>query len=145
MTKYENGKRVCARGVTFIGDKVILIERHKKINNEMSHYFTIPGGGVEDDETYEDAAVREMFEETCVKTKVIKFLQKEDYGEGIVYWYFLKYISGTPVLGGEELERNHPDNHYQVVLINVNEIDNFPILGEGKNVIKNAYREYKKS
>ena len=145
MTKYENGKRVCARGITFIKNKIILMERHRKIDNQMLHYFTIPGGGVEDDETYEEAAVRETYEETCVKTKVIKFLKKEDYGEGIVYWYLLEYISGTPTLGGEELERNHPDNHYQVVLVDMNDIDNLNILGEGKTLVKNIYKEYKKS
>lgn len=144
MTKYENGKRVCARGITFIGDNVILMERYKKENGEMHHYFTLPGGGVEDYETYEEAAVRETLEETCLQTKIIKFLTKEDYGTGIVYWYLLDYIDGTPTLGGEELERNNPDNHYEVVSININQIDDINILGKGKNLIKEAYLEYKK-
>ena len=144
MTKYENGKRVCARGITFINNKIILIERHRKINDEILHYFTIPGGGVEDNESYEEAAVRETYEETTVETKAIKYLKKEDYGEGIVYWYFLEYISGTPTLGGEELERNSLNNHYQVVLVSIDEIDNLNILGEGKTLIKNTYEEYKK-
>ena len=51
MTKYENNKRVCARGITFINNDVLLIERHKKENGKILHYYTIPGGGVEDDET----------------------------------------------------------------------------------------------
>ena len=117
MTKYENNKRVCARGITFIDDNILLIERYKKENNDVLHYFTIPGGGVEDFETYEEAAVRETLEETTVKTEIVSFLEREEYDTGIVYWYLLKYISGTPKLGGEELERNNPSNHYEVVLI----------------------------
>ena len=145
MTKYENGKRVCARGITFIGNQIILIERHRKVDDEILHYFTIPGGGVEDDETYEEAAMRETYEETCIKTKVIAYLKKEEYDVGIVYWYLLEYLSGNPQLGGEELERNHPDNHYQVILSDMNDIDNLNILGEGKEIVKKAYKKYKKS
>lgn len=144
MTKYENGKRVCARGVTFIDEKVVFIERHRKDDNQILHYFTIPGGGVEEEETYEEAAIRETFEETTLKTKNIKYLAKEEYSNGIVYWYLLNYISGTPKLGGEELERNSPNNHYKVVLINYNDIDSLNILGEGKKMIEKAYDEYKK-
>lgn len=136
MTRYENGKRVVARGITIIDNKVLLMERHKKENGIIRHYFTIPGGGVEEDETYEEAAIRETKEETCVDTKIVKYLEKEEFKEGIVYWYLLKYLSGTPTLGGEELERNNPDNHYKVVLIDIDDIDSINILGEGKRILK---------
>lgn len=144
MNLYENKKRVCARGITFINDNVLFIERHKKEKEEILHYFTIPGGGVDEGESYEDAAVRETFEETCIKTEIVKFLEKEEYENGIVYWYLLKYISGTPQLGGEELERNCSDNHYKVVLIKYSDIDELNILGKGKEIIKKSYLEYKK-
>lgn len=136
MVIYENGKRVCARGITFINDKVLLMERHKKENNQMLHYFTLPGGGVEEGESYLEAAIRETYEETSVKTEGIKFLEREEFDAGIVYWHLLKYIEGTPKLGGEELERNNPDNHYNVVLVNIKDIDNVNILGKGKEILK---------
>ena len=141
MILYENGKRVVSRGITFIENYVLLIERHKKENGKILHYYTIPGGGVEDDETYEEAAVRETFEETTVKTKVISFLEREEYDTGIVYWHLLEYISGTPKLGGEELERNNSDNHYKVVLIDKDLIDELNILGRGKDILKKAMKE----
>lgn len=143
MTIYENNKRVVSRGITFINDDVLLIERHRKDNDEILHYFTIPGGGVEEGEDYVTAAIRETEEETGVKTKLIKYLTKEDYGTGICYWHYLEYLSGTPQLGGEELERNNSDNHYKVVLVNINDIDNVNILGIGKDLIKKCYCEYK--
>ena len=143
MTIYENNKRVVSRGITFIDDDVLLIERHRKENDEILHYFTIPGGGVEDGEDYVTASIRETEEETGVKTKLIKYLTREDYGSGICYWHHLEYLSGIPQLGGEELEKNNDDNHYKVVLININDIDNINILGIGKDLIKKSYEEYK--
>lgn len=143
MVIYENGKRVVARGITFIGDCILLIERYKKENDKLLHYFTIPGGGVEEGESFLEAAIRETEEETTIKTKLVKFLTKEDYGTGICYWHYLEYISGTPKLGGEEKERNHPDNSYKVILIPINELDKINILGIGKQLIKKCYLEYK--
>ena len=143
MIKYINGKRICARAITFIDGKILLVERYRKSGNEMLHYFTIPGGGVEDDEDYSETAIRETKEETCCDIEIIKPLISEDYGDGIANWFYAKYVSGTPELGGEEKERNKPDNSYKVVLIDMKDIDNINILGMGKKLVKECYEEYK--
>ena len=143
MVIYEDGKRIVSRAITFIDDNVLLIERHRKENDVMLHYYTIPGGGVEEGETYREAAIRETKEETCCDIEIIKDLIIEDYGSGICHWFYGKYLSGTPELGGEEKDRNNPDNHFKVVLININEIDNINILGVGRKLIKECYQEYK--
>lgn len=145
MVRYENGKRVCARAITFIDDNILLIERFRKVDNEMMHYFTIPGGGVEEEETNEEAAIRETMEETCCEIKIIKDLIREDYGEGICYWFYAKYLSGNPKLGGEEKERNNPLNSYKVVLINMKDIDSINILGMGKKLVKECFNKFKES
>lgn len=145
MSIYENGKRIVSRAITFIDDKVLLIERERLSNGIMLHYFTIPGGGVEKDEDYPDAAIRETMEETCCEIEIVKDLEVEDYGEGICHWYYAKYISGTPMLGGEEKERNNPNNSFKVVLIPINDIDNINILGVGRKLIKECYKIYKNS
>ena len=59
MSIYVNNKRIVARGITFIDNHVLLIERFRKEGNNLLHYFTIPGGGVEEFESYPEAAVRE--------------------------------------------------------------------------------------
>ncbi len=141
MIKYINERRIVARAITFINDDVLLIERRRKNNDTYLHYFTIPGGGVEDNESESEAAVRETMEETCCEIKIIKSLTIEDYPGGRCYWFYAKYLSGTPTLGGEEKERNNPDNSYQVVLVNINEIDNINILGMGRELIKKCYNE----
>lgn len=142
MVRYENNKRVCARGITFIDDSILLIERYKREDDSLLHYYSIPGGGVEDNESLEEAAIRETKEETTIDTKMIKFLEKEEYNTGIVYWFMLEYLSGTPLLGGEELERNNPDNSYKVVLIKMKDIDQINILGEGKRIVKECFKDY---
>ncbi len=143
MAIYENNKRIVSRAITFIDDSILLMERHRLDKGVMLHYFTIPGGGVEENETYKEAAVRETLEETCCEIKIVKELEVEDFGSGICHWFYAKYVSGTPILGGEELERNDPDNHYEVVLVPISEIDNINILGVGKRLIKECYKEYK--
>ena len=144
MVLYENGLRIGARAVTFIGDSVLLIERHRLDKGEWLHYWTIPGGGVEIGEDFPDTAVRETMEETCCKIEIIKDLMIEDYGSGMCHWFYAKYVSGTPELGGEEKERNNPDNSFKVVLIDMKDIDNINILGMGKKLVKECYIEYKK-
>ena len=144
MVIYENGKRIVARAITFIDNNILLIERYRREGNELLHYYTIPGGGVEEGETYEEAAIRETMEETCCKIEIIKDLMIEDYGSGMCHWFYAKYVSGTPELGGEEKERNNPDNSFKVVLIDMKDIDNINILGMGKKLVKECYIEYKK-
>ncbi len=144
MIRYENGKRIVARAITFIDNNVLLIERYRKENNQMLHYFTIPGGGVEDDEKYFETAIRETKEETCCDIKILETLEVEDYPGGKCHWFYAKYLSGTPILGGEEKEHNNPDNSFKVVLIDMHDMDKINILGAGKRLIKECYKKYKK-
>ena len=143
MTKYIDNKRIVARAITFIDDNVLLIERYRKDGDELLHYFTIPGGGVEEEETYEETAIRETMEETCCEIEIVKDLEVEDYGSGICHWFYGKYISGTPTLGGEEKERNNPDNSFKVVLIPIDKIDEVNILGAGRRLIQECFKLYK--
>ena len=143
MTLYENNLRIVSRAITFINNNVLLIERYRLDNDTMLHYFTIPGGGVEVGETYEEAAIRETKEETCCNIEIIKPLEIENYPGGKCHWFYAKYLSGNPTLGGEEKERNNPLNSFKVVLIDMNDIDNVNILGAGKRLIKECYKEYR--
>ena len=144
MTVYIDNLRIVARAITFINDDVLLIERFRKENNHMLHYFTIPGGGVEKGESYEETAIRETKEETCCDIKIMKKLEIEDYPNGRCHWFYGKYLSGNPTLGGEEKERNNPNNSYKIVLININDLDNINILGAGKRLIKECFNKYYK-
>lgn len=57
-------------------NKKILLVKHRKFNK-----WTQPGGHIEVDEIPEDAAVREAYEETGVKVKLVgeRFPREDDY------------------------------------------------------------------
>ena len=85
--------RVCAM---IISDNKILA-----MHDERSPYFYLPGGRVELGETAEHAVVREVQEELCVTTKVIRplWLNQAFFTEDVdklnyheLCWIFLKQI-----------------------------------------------------
>ena len=57
-------------------DKRILLVKHKKFNKWVQ-----PGGHIEDDETPEEAALRETYEETGIKVKLLgeRFPREDDF------------------------------------------------------------------
>ena len=144
MVLYQNGRRVVSRGITFINDKILLIERYRKENGKMLHYYTIPGGGVEEGESLEDAAIRETMEETTCTVEIISYLEKELFPGGVCHWFYCKYLNGEPTLSGEEKERSNENNSFEVVLIDMKDIDKINILGKGKELVKKCYQWYKK-
>ncbi len=68
--KYENPK-LTVDGVIFKSNKILLIKRK---NPPFKDIWALPGGFVEYNEKTEDAVVREIFEETGLKTKVKSLL-----------------------------------------------------------------------
>ena len=132
-------KRVVSRGIIFIDSKVVLLKRIRKEFNKYLHYYAIPGGGVEDGETLEEACIREVKEEVSLDVTIDKYLGVEEYDKGIVHYYKVNYLGGIPILGGEEKEKNNPDNYYEVSLIDIKDLDNISIYGVGIDKIKEAY------
>lgn len=96
------------------GDMVLLIHRHK--NGE--EYWVLPGGGVEDEETLEEALRREVMEETSLE--VVSFvLLGEHNGEFGGYHSFFEIVApGDPVLGGPEKDNMDENNVYILEWVN---------------------------
>lgn len=63
---------------------------HKTIERT---YWTLPGGGCEDDEIIEQTAVREVKEETGLDVEIEKLLFEEEYVGGTSYCYLAKLKS----------------------------------------------------
>ena len=131
-------KRIVSRGIIIIDKKIVLLKRIRKENNNYLHYYAIPGGGVEKNETLEEACIREVKEEVNLDVTIDKYLGSEEYDKGICHYYKVNYLGGIPTLGGEELEKNSPDNYYEVELIDYNKLDSIFIYGSGIEMIKKA-------
>jgi 8-oxo-dGTP diphosphatase len=67
-------------------------------------FWTLPGGGVEDNENFEETAVREAFEEVNLKIKIIRFLYKKNYSAGIEYCYLGEPIDPENISTGYDPE-----------------------------------------
>lgn len=132
-------KRLVSRGIIFIDNKVVLLKRIRKENGKYLHYYAIPGGGVELNESLEEACIREVKEEVSLDVTIDKYLGVEEYDKGIVHYYKVNYLGGVPILGGEEKEHNNPDNYYEVALIDIKDLDNIYIYGKGVDKIKEAF------
>ena len=96
-------KRVSARAVIIENDQVIAMFRKKK-QEDGTHkeYYVIPGGGVEENETLEEACVRELKEEYNVDINVLGYLGKEENETTISHIFHAEISNGIPALGGEE-------------------------------------------
>ncbi len=133
-------KRVSVRAVIIENDQVIAMFRKKK-QEDGTHkeYYVIPGGGLEENETIEECVKREIQEEFNIEVEVKEQLGVVEDAKNIGYIFKCSIISGTPILGGEELENNSEENYYEVRKIKVSEIDKYDILEENKELIRKAY------
>lgn len=85
-------------------------------------YYVFPGGGVEKNESIEEAVVREVKEEASITVHIDKLLYHHHYvNDSDQYYYLCSYISGEPVLGdyNEKAEMvQSTDNIYQPMWVN---------------------------
>lgn len=132
-------KRINGRAIIIEGDEVILMFRRKIKNDVIKEYYAIPGGGVENNETLEECVKREIREEFNIEIDVHEQLGIVEDKNNIGYIYNCTKISGTPILGGEELENNKEENYYEIRKLKISELDNYDILEENKELIRKAY------
>jgi len=115
-------KRVCA--VIIKDNKILLMRRIK----EGQEYFVFPGGGIEGNESVEDAIIREVKEELSLDAKIDKlFFQIENRGQEELY-FLIKEFSGTLGLSGPEKERMNKNNQYYPIWLDLNKVSDLPNL-----------------
>ena len=107
--------RIRAGIVLIQEDKVALIERYRA----GFHYFIFPGGGVDEGETPEQAAVREAMEELGIEVAIRRKVAEVQVGQRSRQIYFLveqtggEFGTGT----GEEFEESNRDNPQKGIYI----------------------------
>jgi 8-oxo-dGTP diphosphatase len=94
------------------GDEILLMHRFC----DGKEYFCLPGGGVEEGETVEEAAVREAKEETSFDVTLGRLLWKyvDDFDGRENYFFLVTDFVGQLQLGGPEIERNSAEDNYRL-------------------------------
>lgn len=120
-------------------NKVLLIHRKK----EGREYWVFPGGGVEENETTEQAIKREVLEETSLK--VTNCAYSFDYLDEskVAHPVFVCEVeNGEPKLGGPEAEKHSKEDWYHPEWIKLKDaIDLNVYPEEGKRVLKNLIKK----
>lgn len=93
-------------GIILIEDnKLALIERHRA----GRHYFIFPGGGIDEGETPQQAAVREAEEELGILVEIKHKIAEVFFNENTQHYFLANKISGEFGTGtGEEYGEYNP-------------------------------------
>jgi 8-oxo-dGTP diphosphatase len=104
--------------------RVALIERQR----QGLHYFTFPGGHVEEGENPEHAAVRETLEELGLQVKVNRMVAKIWWQGQPQHYYLVERIGGEFGSGaGEEMRGNDPvSGSYKPVWVQLEKLPDLP-------------------
>ena len=112
-----------ARAIIINDDKILLFFRRRIRDGKEVIYYSLPGGHLEEGESFEDAVIREVKEEMNIDVKIIDYVgmnNNEDCCEKI---YHCKIIGGDVKFGGEELERCSDSNYYEIRWVKIDALD----------------------
>ena len=116
-------------------NKILLIHRFKN----GDEYWVIPGGGVEDKESLEEALKREVREETSLDLVSFELLGSNKHEGHLHYFYKCELAPGKPNIGGPELENSSKENIYILEWIPVKDIDSLNIYPSLVKLYKNRF------
>jgi len=112
---------------------IILVHRVREDEKRKREYYVIPGGGVEDGESVEEATIREIKEEIGIDIKLTDKCYKFYIMNRWQYFYIAEYVSGK-IGTGDGPEFTSPDyakyGSYQVEVIPFDEIRNINLQPE---------------
>lgn len=125
-----NNLRVSARAVIIVDGKVLTMFRRKIKDGNVKEYYVVPGGGQENGETLQQNVLRELKEEMNIDIKILGYLGKQITSNTEEHFFHCEITNGTPVLSGEEKDRMTPENYYEPMFV---EIDNLKNLNFDKH------------
>jgi len=121
-------------GILEVGGKILLVKRK---NPPFKDFWAFPGGFVNYGERTEEAVVREVFEESGIKTKVKDLLgvysdpNRDPRGHTVSVVYVLEYIGGSP---------KGLDDAKEAKFFNIDEIEDMDLAFDHKTI----FRDYLK-
>ena len=96
--------RTRSAAILIQNNSLALIERHRA----GLHYFTFPGGGVDEGETPEQAVVREAREELGMEVRVLRLVAKVWFRGDPQFFFLVEQVGGEFGTGtGEEYASDH--------------------------------------
>lgn len=79
------------------------------------HYAVLPGGHVEQGETPETTALRELTEETTLTARIDRLLWTGHHNGRPASYFLMTDVTGTPLLSGPEAEAHTPTNSFELL------------------------------
>ncbi len=121
----ENTKTLRARAIIFKGDELIAMYRER----DDRVFYSLPGGGVENNESLEDCVKREVLEEFGIVVEPIKQVYIYHNPRSIEYFYTCKWVGGEFGSGkGEEFLPTQTNGVYKPTFIKINKIPTLPLM-----------------
>jgi 8-oxo-dGTP diphosphatase len=112
MVKKVGGPSLAVDGVVIKGNSILLVRRK---NEPFRNKYALPGGFVECGERTEEAAVREVQEETGCSTRVLQLVGvysapgRDPRGHVVSVAYLMECLSGSPHAGSDASESRFLD------------------------------------
>lgn len=89
-------------GIVFDNSGRVLLQKRRDVP-----IWSLPGGGIEKGESLEEATIREIEEETGIKSKVIRQIGEYTFKSGQINYFFeCKQIGGKPTTSNESSDVN---------------------------------------
>ncbi|MCW2844501.1 MAG: hypothetical protein JWN22_2417 [Nocardioides sp.] len=120
----DQGPRAVA--VVRRGAEVLVIKRHHRGRD----YAVLPGGSVKPGESFESAAVRELWEESTLRARVERQLYAGTHDGREARYFLMTDVEGAPELSGPELEADAPDNGFELVWATAGDLEGLGLQPE---------------
>jgi len=110
-------KELVSKVIIFDGRKILLLKRSaKSVSDQSPCTWDLPGGHLDAGETFQQAAIREVFEETKLILTDISYVGRDKNNDKMTYFYI------TDQWGGDiNLSHEHQDHKW----VSVANMDNY--------------------
>lgn len=129
----ENGKKKINYADSIVLDKLnrILLLRRNESDEIGSGLWCLPGGKIEEGETPEEGGLRELCEETNIKSDNTSFLLERDLENGSKIFYHQVCVDGIELVGLDN------DEHYSYQWVEIEDLVNYDFIFDLKETLLN--------
>ena len=113
-----------AAAIILQNNALLVIHRQKPGQD----YYILPGGGVELDESFQEACIREVKEETGLDVLHLQLVHRYHSKVGEEQYFLTRVPDGELVLGGSEAKRQSPTNVYSFEWVDAEHLEGINLL-----------------